>query len=229
MLKMEEWLLIRDLYSQGFSISKISRQTGYARATVRKYLNKKTVPEPQKRPGRKSKLDPYKPYILEKLNEGPYTASRLYREIKEMGFDGGKTIVKDFVREVRPKQGVPAILRYETKPGVQAQVDWGELGTVEVDGKVKKLFCFNMILGYSRMRYVEFTLSIDTPTLIQCHLNAFEYFGGFTQEILYDNMVRREVMLWIAEQPAILSIQNVPILMCISGNGSVQSSEDNEV
>ncbi|MDY0248011.1 MAG: helix-turn-helix domain-containing protein, partial [Methanosarcina mazei] len=122
MLKMEEWLLIRDLYSQGFSISKISRQTGYARATVRKYLNKKTVPEPQKRPGRKSKLDPYKPYILEKLNEGPYTASRLYREIKEMGFDGGKTIVKDFVREVRPKQGVPAILRYETKPGVQAQV-----------------------------------------------------------------------------------------------------------
>src|SRR5665647_1572485 len=119
MLKMEEWLLIRDLYSQGFSISKIARQTGYARETVRKYLNKKTAPEPQKRPGRKSKLDLYKPYILEKL---------------------------------------------------------------------KKLFCFNMILGYSRMRYVEFTLSIDTPTLIQCHLNAFEYFGGFTQEILYDNM-----------------------------------------
>ena len=143
MLKMEEWLLIRDLYSQGFSISKIARQTGYARETVRKYLNKKTVPEPQKRPGRKSKLDPYKPYILEKLNEGPYTASRLYREIKEMGFDGGKTIVKDFVREVRPKQGVPAILRYETKPGVQAQVDWGELGTIDVDGKLKKLFCFN--------------------------------------------------------------------------------------
>ena len=185
---MEEWLLIRDLYSQGLSISEIARQTGFDRKTVRKYLKLKTLPEPQKRPGRKSKLDPYKPYILEKLNEGPYTAARLYREIKEMGFDGGKTIVKDFVREVRPKQGVPAVLRYETKPGVQAQVDWGELGTVEVDGKLKKLFCFNMILGYSRMRYVEFTLSIDTPTLIQCHLNAFEYFGGFTQEILYDNM-----------------------------------------
>jgi transposase len=188
MLKMEEWLLIRDLYSQGFSISEISRRTGHARETVRKYLNKKTAPELQKRPPKPSKLDPYKPYIQEKINEGPYTAARLYREIKEMGFDGGKTIVKDFVREVRPEQGVPAVLRYETKPGVQAQVDWGELGTVEVDGKVQKLFCFNMILGYSRMRYVEFTLSIDTPTLIQCHLNAFEYFGGVTQEILYDNM-----------------------------------------
>ncbi len=188
MLKMEEWLLIRDLYSQGFGIGEISKQTGFDRKTVRKYLQLKTLPEPQKRPGRKSKLDLFKPYILEKLKEGPYTAARLYREIKEMGFDGGKTIVKDFVQKVRPEQGISAVLRYETKPGVQSQVDWAEMGTVEVDGKVKKLFCFNMILGYSRMRYVEFTLSIDTSTLIQCHLNAFEDFGGFTQEILYDNM-----------------------------------------
>ncbi|KKG14409.1 integrase [Methanosarcina sp. 2.H.T.1A.6] len=188
MLKEEDLFLIRDLSSQNLSISEIARQTGFDRKTVSKYLHLKTLPEPQKRSGRKSKLDPYKSYILEKLKEGPYTAARLYREIKEMGFDGGMTLVKDFVREVRPKKGIPAVLRYETKPGVQAQVDWAETGTVEVDEKVKKLFCFNMILGYSRMRYVEFTLSINTPTLIQCHLNAFEYFGGFTQEILYDNM-----------------------------------------
>jgi transposase len=75
-----------------------------------------------------------------------YTSVRLFREIQEMGYDGGKTIVEDFVRKVRPKLGVPAVLRYETKPGVQSQVDWGELGTVEVDGKLKKLFCFSMIL-----------------------------------------------------------------------------------
>ncbi|AKB33652.1 Mobile element protein [Methanosarcina siciliae HI350] len=132
--------MIRDLYSQGLNISKIAEKTGFDRKTVRKYLQLKTLPEPQKRPGRKSKLDPYKPYIPEKLNEGPYTAARLYREIKEMGFDGGKTIVKDFIKEVRPKHGVPAILHYETKPGVQAQVDWGELGTIEVDGKIKNSF-----------------------------------------------------------------------------------------
>ena len=176
MLKMEEWLLIRDLYSQGFSISEIARKTGFDRETVKKYIRLKTLPEPEKRSGRKSKLDPFKPYILEKLKEGPYTAARLFREIKEMGFDGGKTIVKDFVQKVRHEQRTPAVFRYETKPGVQAQVDWGEMGTVEVDGKATKLLCFNMILGYSRMRYIEFTLSIDTPTLIQCHLNAFEYF-----------------------------------------------------
>ncbi len=164
MLNVEEWLLIRDLYSRGFSISEISRETGYARETVRNYLNKKTSPEPQKRPPKPSKLDPYKPYIEEKIKEGPYTAARLFREIKEMVFDGEMTIVKDFVRKIRPKQGVPAILRYETKPSVQSQVDWGELGTVEVDGKIKKLFCFSMILGYSRMRCIEFTLSTDIST-----------------------------------------------------------------
>jgi len=189
MLKMEDWLVIRDNNSQNLNISEIARKTGHDRKTVRKYLNKKTPLEPQKRPTRSSKLDPFKPHILKKLSEYPsYTAARLFREIKEMGYEGGETIVKDFVRKVRPHQGVDAVLRYETKPGIQAQVDWGELGTVEVDGGLHKLFCFNMILGYSRMRYVEFTLSTDTSTLIKCHLNAFQYFGGYTQEILYDNM-----------------------------------------
>ena len=74
MLKMEEWLLIRDLYSQGFCISEISRQTGFDRKTVRKYLRLKTLPEPQKRPGRKSKLDPHKSYIIDKLKESHYKA-----------------------------------------------------------------------------------------------------------------------------------------------------------
>jgi len=71
---------------------------------------------------------------------------------------------------------------------VQAQVDWSEFGRVEIDDKNPKLYCFNMVLGYSRMRYIEYTLSIDVYTLIQCHLNAFRYFGGYTKEILYDNM-----------------------------------------
>jgi transposase len=104
MLKVEEWLLTRDLYSQGLNVSEISRRTGYARETVRKYLSKKTAPESQKRPQKPSKLDPYKPFIQEKINEGPYTVARLFREIKEMGYDGGMTIVKDFVREIRPSR-----------------------------------------------------------------------------------------------------------------------------
>src|SRR5690606_26878908 len=61
-------------------------------------------------------------------------------------------------------------------------------GYVEIDGTQRKLYCFTMILGYSRMRYAEFTLQVDVHTLIRCHLNAFQYFGGYPQEILYDNM-----------------------------------------
>jgi hypothetical protein len=80
------------------------------------------------------------------------------------------------------------VYRYETKPGVQAQVDWAECGKIEIDGKIRKLYCFTMILGFSRMRFAEFTLQIDVFTLIQCHLKAFSYFGGYPQEILYDNM-----------------------------------------
>jgi len=72
-----------------------------------------------------------------------------------MGFTGKYTIAKDFVREVRPKIGVPAIYRYETKPGIQAQVDWAECGYIEIEGEKRKLYCFTMVLGYSRMIYAE--------------------------------------------------------------------------
>ena len=180
--------MIRDLYAQGFNITEISNKTGFDRKTVRKYLKLRTIPEPKQRAKRDSKLDNYKDYIIKKLNEGPFTAVRLFREIQEMGFTGKITIVSDFVTKIRPERGVPATLRYETKPGVQAQVDWSEFGKVGIDNKIQKLYCFNMILGFSRMRYIEFTLSIDVYSLIKCHMNAFRYFGGYTKEILYDNM-----------------------------------------
>ena len=94
------------------------------------------------------------------------------------------------MHEVRPNVGVPAIYRYETKPGVQAQVDWAECGYIEIDGEKRKLYCFTMVLGYSRIRYAEFTLQIDVFTLIQCHINAFGYFGSYPQELLYDNITQ---------------------------------------
>ncbi|VVB72994.1 Integrase core domain protein [uncultured archaeon] len=71
---------------------------------------------------------------------------------------------------------------------MQSQVDWAECGRIDIDNASRKLYCFTMILGYSRMRYVEFTPYIDVHTLINCHLNAFHYFGGCTSEILYNNM-----------------------------------------
>jgi transposase len=200
MLKWEEFLMLRELHEQGLSISEIAKETGYNRRTVRKYINSDTPPVAKKRLPKPSKLDDYKDYIAQRLNSYPLTASRIYREIQEMGFTGKYTIVKDFVRKVRPKSGVCAIYRYETRPGKQGQVDWGECGYIEIDDKTLKLYCFTIVLGYSRMRYAEFTLSIDAATLIQCHLNAFNYFGGYPEEILYDNM--KQVVLRRASKPA---------------------------
>jgi len=98
MLKTEEWLLMRDLYSQGFCISEIARQIDHDRKTVRKYLNLKMQPEPYKCLTRPSKLDPYKPYILKRIYENSCASACLYCEIQNMSFDGGETIVKDFVK-----------------------------------------------------------------------------------------------------------------------------------
>jgi transposase len=188
MLDLEEFLMLRDLFNQELSISEIARRTGHSRGTVRKYLLSPVPPAPQKRQKKPSKLDDYKEYIVARLQEYPLSAKRIYREIQEKGFTGKYTIVKDFVREVRPRTSVAAVYRYETKPGIQSQVDWAECGRIDIDNQSRKLYCFTMVLGYSRMRYVEFTLNIDVHTLVQCHLNAFHYFGGYTNEILYDNM-----------------------------------------
>lgn len=152
-----------------------------------------------KREARSSKLDPFKEYIQERITEYPLSALRIYREIEEQGFPGKYTIVKDYIRTIRPDERIMAVLRYETKPGIQAQVDWGECDHIDEDDQLRKVYCFSMILGYSRMRYVEFTLSTDVYTFIQCHNHAFEYFGGYTQEILYDNI--KQIIIKRAVKP----------------------------
>ena len=171
------------------NISEISRRSGFDRRTVKKYLESDSIPQPVPKRKRGSKLDPYKDHIHKRLQEYPkISAKRLLREIRAEGYEGGYTILKDYLISVRPIKQPLAVYRYETKPGHQAQVDWGECGEAFLDGKNRKLNCFSMVLGYSRMRYAEYTLSQDVYTLIRCHINAFEYFGGVPEEILYDNM-----------------------------------------
>ena len=118
------------------------------------------------------------------------SAVRLFEEIRERGYLGGYTIVKDFVRPLKRYRALAAVVRFVTAPGVQSQVDFGSFGTLDEDGARHRLYGFSMVLGYSRCRYVEFLTHIDTPRLIQCHLNAFDYLGGYSDEILYDNMAQ---------------------------------------
>ena len=188
MIDEEEWLDMKSMYKQGMSISEIARRTGHDRKTVRRHVTGDShLPRYKTRKKGPSKLDPFKEYIKGRIEEHDLSAVRLHEELEKMGYTGGYTILREFARTVRKDRAIKAVYRYETAPGVQAQVDWASCGAVEIDGGVSPVHSFDMVMGYSRAKYVEFTLDTKTETFIRCHLNAFQYFGGYPKELLYDN------------------------------------------
>lgn len=185
MIQSEESKVIHILYKQGYGKKAIARKLGMSVNTVRKYLKTGEEPIYSKRAGKPLKLDPYKGYIAKRLKDvSPHwvPATVIYREIKEFGYSGKYTQLKDHMfvlKQIKPE----AVIRFETDPGQQMQVDWAEFRR----GK-DRLSAFIATLGYSRASYVEFVTDEKLETLIQCHQNAFEYFGGIPLTILYDNM-----------------------------------------
>lgn len=184
-----EHVEIRSLIENGVSASEISRMLGIDRKTAKKYAHLEAHPASivglKKPPG---KLEPYKDYIKTRLEKYNLSAVRILEEIQRQGYNGKISVLREHMAGLRHDKTYHAVLRFETVPGQQAQMDWGEFGTIEVDGETRKLHGFIAVLGYSRVRYLEFTTSMDTYTLIRCHINAFRFFGGVTKEILYDNM-----------------------------------------
>ena len=182
-------IMLHELKAMGKSIRAIARETGRSRNTVRKYLRAECILERKPHPKRGSKLDPYKDTIQEIINLGIFNCEVIYERIKEEGYTGGLTILRDYVRQFRPPKQVHAVCRYETKPGQQAQVDWGEYTYIDEEtGEIRKLYVFVMVLGYSRAIYVEFTNRCYIHTFIRCLIHGFEYFGGVTDIVLTDRM-----------------------------------------
>jgi transposase len=177
------------LREQGVGVKEIARRTGFSRNTVRKYLRNPSVPRYGPRTPPASKLAPYEAYVRERaIRDGVWNAERLLRELRERGYEGGKTILKDFLRPLRPAKTPLVAVRYEVAPGVEAQVDFGVFAYQDERGRRKSVLAFVMLLSHSRAMFVEFVLQQDLSTLLRCHLHAFEAFGGVPQRILYDNM-----------------------------------------
>lgn len=178
---------IKDLHRQGLSQRQIAARTGRSRKTVRKLLAQQT-PQPFQRPPRKSRLDPFKPYLTSRYQQYGLSGVRLLAEIEAQGFTGSLDIVQRFLKTLKHEQAAKAkaTVRFETAPGQQAQADWAEV--VRFEGR--KIYAFVMVLSFSRMLYVEFTTSMDLPSLIACHQRAFVYFGGLPGSVLYDNMAQ---------------------------------------
>ncbi len=187
MIKNGEFYMIHEMRKRGMSITQIAEELGRDRKTIRKWLQKSEPVPYQRQVTRPGKLDPFKDYILQRMQEGCLNATVIYDEIRAKGYTGGMTILRSFMQPHRPTVIQKATVRFETPPGHQSQVDWGRF-RVDWHGTPKRMYAFVMVLGYSRMMYVEFTENEKLDTLIGCHLRAFEYFGGRPEVILYDNM-----------------------------------------
>ncbi|MCL2459717.1 MAG: IS21 family transposase [Desulfobulbus sp.] len=200
---------IRSDRQKGMSYTEIARRYNIDPRTAKKYAQSDSRPEYVLSEPKASKLDPYKEQITVWLEEAPYSAARILEKIQEEGFDGGHSIVREYVRNKKEQFEEKATVRFETMPGLQGQVDWAffEDHLVLEDGKWKKLYCFLMVLGYSRMRYIEFVTDMSTNTLIRCHQNAFRYFGGYPEEILYDNMKQVVIKRLLKQEDSTLNRQ----------------------
>jgi transposase len=180
---------INELKREGLSIQAISELTGYDRKTIRKYLLEPVGrPVYKQRPAQASKLEPFKPYLKERLLAGVWNAQVLLRELRQRNYGGGYTILTDWLRPQREAASVVAVRRFETPPGKQAQVDWGHLGSLADGGEKQMLWGFAMTMGYSRRMMAEAATDQRLGTLLRMHESAFRQWGAVPEEILYDRM-----------------------------------------
>ncbi|AEJ43103.1 IS21 family transposase [Alicyclobacillus acidocaldarius] len=183
---------IRQLYEAGVSISELARRFGYDRKTIRSALNSSVEEKQGERASRGerkkgSKLEPYKDYVKQRMQLGVLNAVRILREIREQGYTGGITVLREFMKPLRPVVSAKATERYESDPGEQAQIDLGAFPYYDSHGQRRTIWAFAMVLAYSRMLYVEFIKAADQLHILQALRNALEFFGGVPRVILSDN------------------------------------------
>jgi transposase len=188
MISKEGFMDIIALHRQGHSIRSIAKKLGIHRNTVKKHLENNTFPHYKKNKRKRSILEPYAQIIKDYLEQDDYQAIWVFDRLKRMGYGGSYDTVKIHVRKIKEQQARLAYARFETEPGLQAQVDWGDFQIQEADGKTTTIYAFVMLLGYSRAMYIEFVQRCTLELFMDCHSNAFRYLQGVPAEILYDNM-----------------------------------------
>jgi transposase len=143
-------------------------------------------PKYERQKQRVSKLSAYETYLRERqaaAHPDWIPATVLHREIAAQGYLGGVSQLRAFMRTVRPTPPEDPVVRFETAPGEQMQIDW-----VEFRKGRHPLYAFCATLGYSRASHVEFVTDMKVETLIECHQRVFAELGGVPRRLLYDNM-----------------------------------------
>ena len=190
MIGWERRVLLRHYLDEGLTVTEISREPGISRQTIYRWINEGELDRDLEevrygpRPPVPTKLDAYKAIVRERLEEYPeLTAVRLLAEIRAAGYPGGYTQLREYVRKVRPRAPADLLVRFETDPGVQGQVDfahfrfpWG------------RRYLLLVVLGYSRLLWLRFYRRQDMSTLLRGLEAAFGFFGGVPRELLFDQM-----------------------------------------
>lgn len=189
MLSTEQINDLHRLYwSEHWPIRKIERHLHMGWRTIRKYLDA-PAQGPSSRQ-RTSKLDAFSQTIAEWLQTDPtVTASVIEQRLRPLGYKGGSSIVRAYVRRVRPRaQNKRAFIRMEHAPGEPFEIDWAHFGALDYGGEKRKLYAFALVEAHSRVLYLEFTHSQSFETFARCHVHAFHTLGGLARELVYDNL-----------------------------------------
>jgi transposase len=187
----ESHVLLRHFLAEGLTKTEAAERLGISRRTVSRWIGSgdldRDLDEPVRyrpRPPVPRKLDPYRGIIQARLEAYPELSSvRLMAEIRAAGYDGGYTQLKEYVREIRPRPPEEPLVRFETAPGRQAQVDFADF----TFGWGKR-YALMVVLGYSRLLWVRFFTRKDMRALLVGLEEAFGVFGGVPQELLFDQM-----------------------------------------
>jgi transposase len=184
MIDYATWCAIRDGLAQHLTAGQLAARLSLDVKTVRHWMDRPYTP--RRTNPRPSKLDPFKGRVVGWLDAYPLTTQQVFQRLRDAGYEGGISIVKDYVQTIRPRRR-DAFLTLAFAPGDVAQVDWGEFGTIAVGGTRRRLSFFVMVLAWSRQMYVEFTLSQTMEQFLAAHINAFNALG-VPKKVMVDNL-----------------------------------------
>lgn len=187
MISYALWCQIRDFRDrQHMTLAQIAKALHLHHRTVTTWAGLLHY-APRKKVARASLLDPFKGQVTRLLDSHPLSAQQVFQRLRETGYAGGYTTVKDYVRLIRPKHR-PAFLKLAFAPGEAAQVDWGSYGTIGVGATRRQLSFFVMVLCYSRRMYLEFTVAQTMEHFLAAHEHAFAAFDAVPSRIMIDNL-----------------------------------------
>jgi len=235
MIDYETFCKIHDHHDrQGLTVTQTARALGVHPDTVAKWVKRAQYRARVAAP-RTSRLDPFKDQVVRLLETHPYSAQQIFQRLREDGFAGGLTILKDYVRKVRPVRR-EAFLKLAFAPAECAQIDWGEYGSINIGSTRRRLSFFLLVLCYSRLMYLQFTVSQTMEHFLACHERAFAAIGGVPAKVMVDNL-RSAVLQRLAGCAPVFNARyldfsrhwNFEIVACAPGRGNEKGRVENGV